>query len=141
MFSPIRILTVTVTACGCLFLAAPVNAGDRPAHASGPSRKEVAQPVRKQQHARPHSEAEERMPSREAPPRAKPGAEKPSTPQGKPADMESTPDENEEVSPGDSPASCDGCELAGITLGGSLWGLFGVRRRRGEAVIRGLQPR
>ena len=43
-------------------------------------------------------------PSRESSPRTKPQAEKPAAPQNKPSDMESNPNEDEEVSPGDSPA-------------------------------------
>ncbi len=136
MFPSARILAVTVAACGCLFVSGPAHARDRVG-------KELAQPARKRNHSRSYSKPMETTPSPEASPGAKPQAEKPGAPQGKPSDTESSPSEDEEVSPGDSPASCDGCELAGITLGGSLWGLFGLRRRRDipRAVIRGFQPR
>jgi len=137
MFTPIRILAVTVAACGCLFVSGPARAADRDGN-------ELAQPTRKPHHSRPQAKPAEAAPSREASPQARPEAEKPSAPEGKPSEEEeSSPDENEEVSPGDSPVSCDGCELAGIVLGGSLWGLFGVSRRRGvpSPVIRGFQPR
>ncbi|MBW8888507.1 MAG: hypothetical protein JF616_12190 [Fibrobacteres bacterium] len=136
MFPSARILAVTVAACGCLFISGPAHARDR-------AGKELAQPSRKRHHLRPYPKPAESAPSRENVPRAKPHAEKPAAPQSKPSDTESSPSEDEEVSPGDSPASCDGCELAGAVMGGSLWGLFGVRRRRGvpRAVIRGFQPR
>ena len=70
-------------------------------------------------------------------PEARPAAQDPDEDQ--PA---TEPEDDEEVSPGDSPTSCDGCELAGFGLAGSLWGLFGVSRKRlPRPVIRGLQPR
>jgi hypothetical protein len=137
MSYPIRILAVTMTACGCLFLAGPAHAVGRDGD------DHLVQPSPRRPHLRLHpKQAADELPSRKEP-RAKPEAEKPSTPSGKPSGSESTPDEDEEVSPGDSPTSCDGCELAGFALGGSLWGLFGIRRRRGttRTVIRGFQPR
>jgi hypothetical protein len=130
-----RILAVTIAACGFLFAPAP-------ALAKGRAGDELAQPARNpHHHARPQV-----RPADEADPagsKAKAPAEKSRDSEAKPSDQDSKPDEDEEVSPGDSPASCDGCELAGFALGGSLWGLFGVTRRRGvpRAVIRGLQPR
>jgi len=105
MFLLARILAVTVTACGCLFLSGP-------AHARDCGGKELAQPARKQHPSRPYSKPMHAAPSRESSPRTKPQADKPSAPQGKASDTESSPNEDEEVSPGDSPASCDGCELA-----------------------------
>lgn len=134
---PIRILAVTVTACGCLFLSGPAHAVGRDGD------DHLVQPSRRQHHLRLHPKpAAEGIPSREDS-RAKPEAEKPPAPSSKPSGSETSPDEDEEVSPGDNPTSCDGCELAGFTLGGSLWGLFGIRRRRGttRTVIRGFQPR
>jgi hypothetical protein len=110
-----RTLAVTVTACGCLFISGPAYARD----CAG---KELAQPSRKQHPSRSYSKPMNAAPSREAAPRAKPQAGKPAAPQNKPSDMESSPNEDQEVSPGDSPASCDGCELAGAALGGNLWG-------------------
>lgn len=139
MFPPIRILAVTVIACGSLFLAGPAHATDR-------SGKVAARAVRKLHSIRHQLRPAEAVPSPEeeaAPKASKPEAEKPAKPQGKPSEKESIPDEDEEVSPGESPASCEGCELAGVLLGGSLWGMFGVARRRGvpRTVIRGYQPR
>jgi hypothetical protein len=134
--APIRSFAVTLTACGCLLL--PVTA-----HALGRNGNEMAQPVHKHHAARLQAKPAEAISPEENEPQAKPEAKKPSAPEGKPADQNSKPDEDEEVTPGDNPASCDGCELAGIVLGGSLWGLFGLSRRRGvpRPVIRGLQPR
>lgn len=137
MSLPIRILAVTVIAFGGLSLPGP-------SHAVGQPRVELTRPELKHHHGQPaRSKPGEENPSREIAPNPKSEGEKPSAPDGKPSEKESLPDEDEEVSPGDSPASCDGCELAGFALSGSLWGLFGVRKRRGvhRTVIRGFQPR
>lgn len=135
--APIRSFAVTLAACGCLiFLPGK-------AHALGRAGDEIAQPVPKHHAGRPHAKAAEVVSPEETEPQAKPEAKKPSAPDSKPSGQDSQPDEDEEVTPGDNPASCDGCELAGLVLSGSLWGLFGVSRRRGvpRPVIRGLQLR
>jgi hypothetical protein len=134
MLSPIRILTVTVTALGLLLVPGPVQAQAR-------SGGELAQPARKKHHAPAASKAADKSAVPSAAPAESPVA--PSKPESLPSEPEAQPDENEEVAPGEDPASCDGCELAVVSLGGTLWGLFGVSRRRGipRPVIRGLQPR
>lgn len=134
--APIRILAVTVAACGFLFAPRPALAGH------GRAGDELAQPARKTHHSRPSARPAEGSQAPAAAPAAKPPAEE-SAPDGRPSEQEAKPDDDEEVSPGESPDSCDGCELAGFGLAGSLWGLFGFSRRRGgpRTVIRGLQPR
>jgi hypothetical protein len=129
-------LAVTAAACGCLLFLPGT------AHALSPTGNEIAQPVRKH-HPRQPAKAAEAVSPKETEPRAEPEAKKPSAPESYPSGQDSQPDEDEEVTPGDNPASCDGCELAGVLLGGSLWGLFGVPRRRGvpRPGIRGLQLR
>lgn len=103
---------------------------------------ELAQPARPQGISLPPARpaAEKTGPSA-AP--VRPPASIPAEADPEKAEPAANPDDDEEVSPGDDPASCDGCELAGFSWAGTLWGLFGVSRRRGipRAVIRGLQPR
>jgi hypothetical protein len=132
----LRFISVTMTACGLLTAAA------LPAQAA--SAKEVAQPARPHHHKGPHDRPGGKAPvPAVAPPRQHPASEPAERTEGPAEERSSTPDEEEEVSPGEDPASCEGCELAGFALGGTLWGLFGVSRRRGipRPVIRGLQPR
>lgn len=133
----IRIIAVTAGLCGFLLASGPI-----PAAAADRPDEELAQPARKRHHARPPArKAEERPAPSAAPgPRAQPPG---AAPESRPAEPEDKGEEEEEVSPGDDPASCDGCELAGSILAGTLWGLFGVSRRRGipRPVVRGLQLR
>lgn len=67
----------------------------------------------------PNVRPKSRRPAR---PSAVPAQEAVPTERDEPA---ADPAEDEEVKPGQDPASCDGCELAG-----SLWGLFLMSRRK-----------
>jgi hypothetical protein len=107
------------------------------------SGKELAQPARPERHAVPRQRPPDRKPARSVAPVGQAPLSEPAEPEPKGVEQSSDPEDEGEVSPGEDPASCDGCELAMISLGGTLWGLFGVSRRRGvpRPVIRGLQPR
>ncbi len=133
----IRMFAAAATACGIL------AAGTLPSAASAASDQELAQAARGKRHAGPREKPAEKMPVPRAAPAGKSPGTEPTERESRPEDPSSAPEDEEEVSPGDDPASCDGCELAMVSLGGTLWGLFGVSRRRGvpRTVIRGLRPR
>lgn len=133
----IRTFAAAVTACGIL------AAGTFPSAASAASNQELAQPARGKRHAGPREKPTEKMPVPRAAPAEKRQGIEPTERETRPEEPSSAPDDEEEVSPGEDPASCDGCELAMVSLGGTLWGMFGVSRRRGmpRTVIRGLRPR
>ena len=130
-FVPTRVLAALLTTLGFSLAHGTAEAKD-------PAGSEWAQPARKLYHS--GSQAGE-APAPAVAPRAKPQAEKPTQPESLPEERTTEPDDEEDVSPGENPASCDGCELAGFALSGSLWGLFGFPRRRGgpRTVLRGLQ--
>lgn len=139
MLNPRRILAVTLAASG--FLLAPLalvsHAGETAAR--GADRAMRAKSME------PADGGPGQAPARPAAPKPSdsPKAD-PRRPDGEKGEPASQPGEEEEVAPGEDPASCDGCELAGLVWAGSLWGLFAVERvRRGgipRAFIRG-QPR
>jgi hypothetical protein len=137
-------LASTLTAFG--FLAAcmaPALASSSEKTLASSSKKELAQPERPKRHSGARERPADAGPAPAASPRSEHPVSEPSEPESRPTEPSSVPDDDEEVSPGDDPASCDGCEMAVVSLGGTLWGLFGVSRRRGvpRTVIRGLQPR